>query len=432
MSSPHVLIIGAGVGGPALAIAAAQHGIRCTIFELRSSPGTKGGSIMLQPNARRVLDKVIGIPDEMVGKEGFEFDSIDFWWEDGMKIGSVDMSDGGYRSVRIKREIVQRILLQKCAEAKDLVEIRYGMKLEKIKEDKGGVTAYFENGTEVRGNILIGADGIHSKVREHVLGDLAPTPTYSGMVGLGSALPRSLIPLPSPMTYPSFIYTPSGMIMVVPNDPLAQEIGFAAQRSEDQERTRQGWEEYKTSGGLARAIKNDYKDVTTQPVRAMMDNMIEDKVSLWAPYEIPDLETWHTDRVCLMGDAAHAIPPSGGQGAGQALEDAGFMSRLLAAKLSTPSSTNKDNDNDAKSSSTTVNDIDYAALFAHFEKIRKARFESVRTLTKNSGDMRRAKSSFLSTMFRKYSMKVWFTLQGGYYKNDAVLGYDVAAADITY
>lgn len=125
----------------------------------------------------------------------------------------------------------------------------------------------------------------------------------------------------------------------------------------------------------------------------------------WAPYMIPDLPTWHTNRVLLIGDAAHCIPPYSGQGAAQAFEDAGYLARLLT---------------DDKSVA-----YGYSIVFAHFEQVRKKRFEHVRQVTAMSGRSRGTSNKFIWYL-KKYFM--WLFLQrneGGYLRDDRIFGYDL-------
>ncbi len=125
----------------------------------------------------------------------------------------------------------------------------------------------------------------------------------------------------------------------------------------------------------------------------------------WPPYMIPDLPTWHTDRVLLIGDAAHCIPPYSGQGAAQAFEDAGYLARLL--------------------SEPTIVKHGYAFAFSHFEKARKKRFGYVRELTAESGRTRET-SSNLQWIIKKYLMWLYFRrYEGGYLRDDRIFGYDV-------
>jgi 2-polyprenyl-6-methoxyphenol hydroxylase-like FAD-dependent oxidoreductase len=120
---------------------------------------------------------------------------------------------------------------------------------------------------------------------------------------------------------------------------------------------------------------------------------------------IPDLPTWHTDRVLLVGDAAHCIPPYSGQGAAQAFEDAGYLARLLADETSLKNG--------------------YSAIFAHFEKIRKKRFAHVRELAAQSGKTRET-STKLQWFVKKYLMWLFFRrYEGGYFRDGRIYDYDL-------
>lgn len=250
---------------------------------------------------------------------------------------------------------------------------------------------------------------MHSRVRQSVLGDMAPVPTFSGRVGVGATVPIAKIRVPEPMALPAFIYTRSGVFMVIPTNPAGDELGWAAQR-DSKERDRQGWIEYQTSGEAARVTKADYASCSHEPIRSIMDTMDESSLRVWAPYEIPDLPTWHTARICLIGDAAHAIPPTGGQGAAQAFEDAGYLTRLLA------------NDQAVERG--------YDRLFAHFEKVRKARLDYVRAFTRTSGNTRGTSANSLMWAVKKALMGAYFWFKGGVAKDTRITGYDVSEESI--
>lgn len=249
---------------------------------------------------------------------------------------------------------------------------------------------------------------MHSRVRKHVLGDRAPIPTYSGLCGIGSSVEKSKLNFPPGMTLPAMIYTPHGFVMIIPTGADGSEVGWSVQRPVD-EKDRQGWLDFQGSGEAARITKADYSDCNYEPIRSIMENITNQEVKLWAPYEIPDLPTWHTSRVCLLGDAAHAIPPTGGQGAAQAFEDAGFMARLLGEPTAV-----------AKG---------YDQVFAHFEKIRKERFEHVRDLTAKSGSTRKSSPSALGWFFKKWSFWAFFAIKGDM-RDNRLIGYDVTKESV--
>ena len=206
---------------------------------------------------------------------------------------------------------------------------------------------------------MIGADGIGSMVRRHILGDLEQKPTYSGVVSIGCILSRDQISLPPDLHLPAFLYGRSGTVLSFAMDPSAESIQWATSLKMP-ERNRKAWYEYEISGQAVVDLKAKFAGVTAEPIRSMVDGLTDENVRVWAPYEVPDMPIWHTDRVCLLGDAAHAVPPSVGQGTAQALEDVAFLTRLL----STPAAVQ----------------TGYPRLFAHFEKTRRHRTEMIRKM----------------------------------------------------
>ena len=110
--------------------------------------------------------------------------------------------------------------------------------------------------------------------------------------------------------FPAFLFTASGMLMVIPIDAEGKTLAWGINTTVAN-RTRQGWRELERSGQAARLAKANYEKIKTEPVRSLLDNADDSQAKLWAPSSLPDLPHWHTRRVCLIGDAAHALPPNG-------------------------------------------------------------------------------------------------------------------------
>jgi len=168
------------------------------------------------------------------------------------------------------------------------------------------------------------------------------------------------------MTIPAMMFTPVGLIMVVPVDPEGRTVTFGVSEALLERGGRQGWRDYELSGEAAAVARDHYKGTTTGLVRSLLDNMDEKNIRLWAPYSIPDLPTWHKGRVCLIGDAAHALPPNG-QGSAQAFEDAALLGRLLGSEQATARG--------------------YEALLSHLEN-RRPRIVNVKKLSKVAGQIK--------------------------------------------
>lgn len=218
------------------------------------------------------------------------------------------------------------------------------------------------------GDILVGADGTRSRVRELILGDKSPAPVYEGICVVNGFVSASEAQVPdSTVSYPSFLWTQAGMLMTVPIDRDAQTIAWGI-NMELPDRNRAGWQALQDSGEAIRLAKKDYEHLTIEPIRTILDRANESEARLWATYSIPKLATWHTDKVCLIGDAAHALPPNG-QGSGLAFEDAAVLTRLIC---STPASL----------VSATAETGHYHALFERFQQLREGRIEGCREKTK--------------------------------------------------
>ncbi|KAJ6535088.1 hypothetical protein B0H19DRAFT_1039018 [Mycena capillaripes] len=407
----HVLIIGGGLAGPCLALSLARRNIRSTIFEIRPARSDSGGSISLGPNALQVLDRYAGVYDQ-IRAAGFSYHRVGAYADDGEKFGEIASGEegkgsDGYPSVRVMRSTLHKVLLDAGEEMGEMITVKWGAKLSRIEEDEQGVSAHFEDGSTAKGDILIGADGMHSKVRQHVLGSKAPTPTFDGLCIVYGFLPASSAISPSAdFTFPAFMFTPSGVFMTMPIDPEGKTLAWVINQPVE-ERSREEWRELERSGEAARLAKADYDDIQTQPVRSLLDNADETKARLWAAYSIPDLPKWHTPRVCLIGDAAHGLPPNGGQGSAMAFEDAAILTRLLTAKDTTS----------------------YDQLFRQFEVIRRPRIKRLRQLSKASGAAK-AKSGRVGWYVKKWAFRAFFAWKGGVLHHAEQPTYDVDQVNI--
>ena len=308
----HALIMGAGIGGPAAALSLARRGIKSTIFEIRPTPSTSGGSITLAANALRALTQCAGesVYDKLKNI-GYVYEKMAMTGDDGYHYGDLFVGEtDGYPALRIMRNDLHQVLLETCKEVG--VEVLFGKKVKDIEEKENEIELRFEDGHRATGDILIGADGIHSQARRQVLGDAAPEPVFSHTCVVNGFVPRSQVTTPtSGYHFPAVIANPSGFIMVIPIDPKGEKLAFGINTSIDEEKTRDGWDAYRDSGEAARYAKSGYDNIRTQPIRSLLDEIDETAVQLWAPYSIPTLSTWHRGRTCLIGDSGHALPPNG-------------------------------------------------------------------------------------------------------------------------
>lgn len=152
----HVLIVGGGIGGPSLAIALARRNIRSTIYEIRPFAGNEGGALIISPNALCVLDKILGMKDEVLNA-GYQYDNINIYSSDGQWLGAMvngDEENWGYRAVRVTRTALHNRLLDQCNAMGGLVNIQYGKVCEKVEEGEHGVKVCFADGTHGEGGLI--------------------------------------------------------------------------------------------------------------------------------------------------------------------------------------------------------------------------------------------------------------------------------------
>lgn len=161
MSLPnHVLIVGAGLAGPALALALAKQSIKSTILERRPYSQDIGGVIFLAANAMRVMDKVLGIEGRL-RRVGYSFDAIEMYTQGNGAVGECDkvgglMINGGEEKVKVQglsigRPVLHDILLEECERFGERIQVKFGAKVSRIEETGDGVTAFMEDGSKVTG-----------------------------------------------------------------------------------------------------------------------------------------------------------------------------------------------------------------------------------------------------------------------------------------
>lgn len=328
-----VTIIGASVCGLALSLALYKHGIPSRIFELRDKYYTFGGALSLTPNALRILELLDAYSS--VKSKGWDFEKMTFITDPERTItgelyfGQKDVY--GYDGLRISRNVLIHELTDLAIEAG--VQIHYGKKFTNIvHEDSSGVHFEFADGTRDQAELLIATDGIHSKVRSYLFPDLVPH--YSGVVGATYCFPRANVQWEKDFPLPVSLRGKQGTFMITPQNEGGKEI-FVGRQCKYEQTDRAGWDALsKDEQQLHDLIKGDAAAWTplVQDIQAQISTPDAHFVNAWPFHTIPKLDRWHssTGRVMMLGDAAHAIPPSAGQGANQAFEDSYSFAMLLA------------------------------------------------------------------------------------------------------
>ncbi|KAL5364819.1 hypothetical protein BJX96DRAFT_179297 [Aspergillus floccosus] len=339
--TPHILIIGGGISGLASAIALAQqfasHKIppRITVYELRDVPSALGGPVNLTPKALRCLD-MLGVLAELTQmRAGCEVDSIQlFSLRTGQELATIDYAGregtgfGGYKGWRVKRYDLLRALLR-VVERLESVTVQYGKKLVGVEEDAQEVRVRFEDGTSATGNIVLGCDGIHSAVRS-VFVEPGRVPSYSGIVSAyGFVEAKTVLGTQGTPFFRDTALAMSryGSTLATFCDHDREVIYVVLLMPAEAQASREGW----------KSMGHDQEMVRSEGLRRTQEAAIPDLVkmiegvqdwTLYPVYILPPNGRWFTDRVMLLGDAAHAMPPKG-ESIGHALEDAIKFARVL-------------------------------------------------------------------------------------------------------
>lgn len=213
------------------------------------------------------------------------------------------------------------------------VQINYDSKFNGIVSDTSDCVTFRVNDSNQTASLLIGSDGIYSTLRNHVIPGIKPE--YTGTVGVLSHIKRASVNWPyEDYERNATIQDKPGAIFWIPEDPEAEDIMIGRQ-VQYPEQSRENLE--KLQGDYDKLVEFYSKDYDEwgPTARSIIDQVTENKETLyiWPYLKIPKLSRWYseTGRVLIVGDGAHALPPSSGQGVNQALEDVYSLTLLLTS-----------------------------------------------------------------------------------------------------
>ena len=366
------LVIGGGVAGSVTAMALRKAGIDAAIFEAYDwTADGVGAYLTLAVNGMRTLDSV-GLK-EVVSDRGFDTPRMAFYLGNGKKIGE---STAGEASDAVNQTMRRADLYAALRDeaVRRGVQIEYGRRLVSAERSGAQIVARFADSTEATGDLLVGADGLHSQVRMIIDPD-APRARYVGLLNTGGFADGVEIDGPPGVMHMVFgkrcffcyLKAPDGSVWWFSNPPSPVEPD-ASLSDLDGERWR---DELLRMVSVDRTPAADIVQATSR------------LFAPWATYDYPTVPTWHRDRMVIIGDAAHATSPSAGQGASMAIEDGVTLAKCLR---------------DAP-------DVDEALRY--FDAQRRQRVEAVVAQGKRNGDnkapgpvMRLVRDFFVARAFR--------------------------------
>jgi 2-polyprenyl-6-methoxyphenol hydroxylase-like FAD-dependent oxidoreductase len=310
----NALVVGGGLAGQTLATALTRAGIRAEVIELHRRWNVLGVGISVQGPTLRAL-RSIGLLDFCL-KDGFGYSELTNCDQNGKVLSVVDlprMLGPDYPScVGIMRPVLHDVLFEAMQEAK--VPVRMGVTLKSLHQSDDGVDVTFSDGSTGRYDVVVGADGAHSKLREELFGT-AHRPQYTGQ-----AVWRAMVPRPSNVKGRHSYYGPRHKSGFNPVSQTEMYIYLVENvtgnpRVEPEEwptRMRALLEDFGGHIGEVRATITDPSRIVYRPVESLI---------------MP--KPWHQGRVVLIGDAVHTAPPQLASGAAIAIEDAIVLAEML-------------------------------------------------------------------------------------------------------
>jgi 2-polyprenyl-6-methoxyphenol hydroxylase-like FAD-dependent oxidoreductase len=379
--SLHVIIVGGGIAGPALALFLAKAGISSAVYEAYGPSEGPGGGLGLAPNGLNVLAE-LGLAEKLSAR-GSPARNNRFYDERGRLIAqySTGGSKYGEETLSCMRGDLNAVLI--AALSAQNIPITYYKRLHSIDTGNRTVIARFTDGSMAEGDIVVGCDGIHSQTRRLTVPD-GPEPQFVGIVGIGGAVRREVVPIVSEVDAENFnfVFGPNGFFgycggsageeMWWSNLPRAQPY------SEDELKSF-------SSDALKWQMLKRYENYS-QPIPTLIKRTA--KIMAINIFDVQSLPRWYDDRAILIGDAAHAVSPNAGQGASLALEDAMYLAKMLRDYRG-----------------------DYNSAFAQFERKRRPRVERVVAEGRRRGRDKAILTPFQSKL-RNLAMRIVLPLFG--------------------
>ncbi|MFI7702182.1 FAD-dependent monooxygenase [Nonomuraea sp. NPDC049480] len=313
-----VAIVGAGIAGLTFAAALRRAGIDFHVYEQAPRLSEVGAGVQLAPNATRVLHR-LGLGDRLravaVAPQAIEMRR----WDDGTllhrtPLGALCLDTFGAPYYTLHRADLHGCLLSLVPPER----VHLAARCAAVTQTADTARLQLSDGTTVEADLVVGADGIHSIVRERLASD---RPRYSGQTIYRGLVPAERVPFLLAGPRVRLWFGPDQHCVCYPVSSGRQvSFGATVTASDWQE---ESWSERGSVLDLAPAYAGWHEDVTR-----LID--AADVVGRWALHDRESLDRLGSGRVAVIGDAAHPMLPFRAQGANQAIEDAIVLARCLA------------------------------------------------------------------------------------------------------
>jgi salicylate hydroxylase len=331
-SSLRIAVIGGGIGGLAAAAFLHRAGLDVTVYEQAASLGEVGAGLVVSPNAARLLRRLGNFEAFLARAVRLEVGWDFRRWEDGSVLFRQELGQSCLRLYGEDTFTAHRAdLLDVLRAAVPPRRVRLGRRCVALEQTEHGVRIRFADGTTEAADVVVGADGIHSVVRNAV--SVAESVEYSGMCAYRAIVPAEKAP--------DFARAASQTLWIGPDHHLVHYpisgktainlVAFAPAGAF----TTESWSSVGTTEELLAEFEGwDHRLtelITAAPVPGR-----------WALLDRAPLPSWCAGRIGLLGDAAHPMFPFFAQGSAQAIEDAAVLAVCLAAGTDSPTQALKD------------------------------------------------------------------------------------------
>lgn len=322
-----VLIAGGGIGGLTAALCCLHFGHDVTVFEQAAKLGEVGAGIQIPPNAMKVF-KALKI-ELLIKENAFQPQSIEAkMGETGRNIFTIPLASHavdvwGAPYLHIHRADYIHAL-RKALTARAPNAIHLDVAVTHYDHTETGVTVTLSNGQKFTGDILIGADGIRSVIREQMLGP--DTPVFTGNVAWRAVVPMDKLGAHAPNPT-ACVWMGKGRHCVtyrLRRGELANFVGVV----ERDDWTEESW----ATQGEPKDALNDFAD-WHPTITTLIQNIDPGSLFRWALFDRAPLSKWVDGNVALLGDAAHPMLPFLAQGAAMAVEDAWTLAHGISQDI---------------------------------------------------------------------------------------------------
>jgi salicylate hydroxylase len=315
---PRIAIVGGGIGGLAAALALERRGAETVVYEQSGELSEIGAGLNLTPNAVKAL-RALDL-EAAVNAIAAETNFLNIRsWKSGRYISRTKRADFRERFGAPNLSVHRADLLEVLAGALKTTQIRFGARCVGVDGGAHGASARFADGSAIEADVVVGADGIHSAVRESLFG--ADKPRFTGCICWRGMAPADAVP--------DDIDTQNGLMWMGPRGHVVHypvrrgELVNIVAHIDSDAWTEESW-----------THECDVSEVMTtyaawHPALTKLYPCSE-RWYKWALYDRDPLETWSIGRATLLGDSAHAMLPYLGTGAGMAIEDACVLAAAVA------------------------------------------------------------------------------------------------------